>query len=481
MTTNDRASANGRCPIPIAMRRYDELHRFWHRSMDNYVDPDAYLADLNAAIQASRNVTFALQNNKANLPRFDDWYAIWQQRMRADVIFSWANEARVRIVHGKDLETNSVTRVRLILDYADAADEYADELDEAGDIHPAAREPVDAPALIQPREVAAFLLDAGVPRLLVEEGVVSIERRWEDSALPGRELNGALAHLFAVLGSLLADGHRQAEASCDHPYGHGETLPVSDGNVGAHPRPPACMATTRQLRTRTVSINDLTEIRDGIERSVAFDPHLAAIAARRYVGESGRPVKPVASNAVTVIDHLPTQIEHAKAILRSGEDHGWFMFFYRGAVMVGNRFLAAENAQQKRKLAQSMAEVVLDLDATGVLEVGEVWWVPGGGIDDENWARPGNRPDRKEALSLVATTMSGRSVSAFIPFERPGGVGGPVFFEETVIQEDATSNFLAPIRAAWEWKKRHRPAPAGSSFTRSIPVARRPRPGTDRN
>jgi len=55
------------CPIPTAHVRLSELHLLWHQAASSYYNPALFRANLNAAIQASRNVTFALQAEKANV------------------------------------------------------------------------------------------------------------------------------------------------------------------------------------------------------------------------------------------------------------------------------------------------------------------------------------------------------------------------------------------------------------------------------
>ncbi len=456
------------CPVPTSMKRFGEVHRFWHRALDNYADPEEYLPDLNAAIQAARNTTFALQKEKAQVPDFDEWYKRWQDALRSDPVMKWLHDARTRIVHSGDLEARSVTTVRLEFNYQDAAREIASDLGAEAPAPPQNEESTQAsfaaPALVKPQDIAEYLRSNYVPEALVQESTVSYERRWEDDGLPGRELSGALAHGYAALGRLLAGAHTQANATCDHDYGCEDALPF--GPVTTSVRPPSCMATTRHLRTRTVELHTGLPPEPGVSTAVKFDPQQYDRAQRRYVGEDGRPIPIDFMKANTVLDLIPAQIEHAKAILRSGEDHGWFIIFYRGGIPVGNRMLAAANAQQKRELAKEVAEVALKLDANGVLEVGEIWMSPSSEVDGQ-FTRPADHPERREAVSLHAMLISGKEVQVIIPFTRPEGLGGPVEFGEVEILDEVINNFMAPLRAAWDWKKRFHPAERGASFFRN--------------
>lgn len=54
---------------------------------------------MNVTIQSLRNLTFALQVEKEKIIDFEEWYVIWQNRMKKDPVMTWLNNARVTIVH----------------------------------------------------------------------------------------------------------------------------------------------------------------------------------------------------------------------------------------------------------------------------------------------------------------------------------------------------------------------------------------------
>lgn len=89
-------------PIPNAHGRLSQAHRLWHQAADEYNDAEGFRTNLNSLIEALRNVTFVLQNEKAKIPQFDEWYSSWQARLKADKIMSWLHEARTTIVHKSD-------------------------------------------------------------------------------------------------------------------------------------------------------------------------------------------------------------------------------------------------------------------------------------------------------------------------------------------------------------------------------------------
>ena len=97
----------GHCPIPATHRRLAEAHLLWHQALSKYQEPDAFRANLNATIQALRNVTFALQSEKHSIANFDEWYGGWRTRLAADPNAMWLIDARNVVVKQGDLEITS--------------------------------------------------------------------------------------------------------------------------------------------------------------------------------------------------------------------------------------------------------------------------------------------------------------------------------------------------------------------------------------
>jgi hypothetical protein len=64
--------------------KHEEAHYFIGRMMDEWHYPSEFRWNLNAFVQALRNVTFALQSTLADQPRFRPWYEGQQDAMRSD-------------------------------------------------------------------------------------------------------------------------------------------------------------------------------------------------------------------------------------------------------------------------------------------------------------------------------------------------------------------------------------------------------------
>ena len=94
-----------RCPLPNTHSRLRQAHQLWHQTLAAYDQPEIFRANLNSTIEALRNVTFMLQNEKAVIPDFDVWYAPQQEQLKRDSVVKWLAEARTVVVHRSDLET----------------------------------------------------------------------------------------------------------------------------------------------------------------------------------------------------------------------------------------------------------------------------------------------------------------------------------------------------------------------------------------
>lgn len=100
-------------PITATVDKFWESWYFLLGMCDNYHDPYAFRYELNAFIQALRNITFMLQSEKSRPSSFDDWYATQQEMMRSDEHLRRFVGARNLIVKQSMLATASKAHVGL--------------------------------------------------------------------------------------------------------------------------------------------------------------------------------------------------------------------------------------------------------------------------------------------------------------------------------------------------------------------------------
>ena len=177
-----------------------DCHVHWHASLDEYMEPQGFRLNLNALIQALRNVTFMLQKQKANLPDFIEWYPAWQESVKGDEVMSWVVRARNRIVKEADLELNSTARLIVALDWLNGGEKV-----------------FSMPPRWTPGDIAQMLVRKGIPSGLEEgESTLTVERRWVDRLLPDRELLAACAHAMGELTRVLRTAHESCGVGrCD--------------------------------------------------------------------------------------------------------------------------------------------------------------------------------------------------------------------------------------------------------------------------
>jgi hypothetical protein len=294
-------------------------------------------------------------------------------------------------------------------------------------------------------EILAEIDSLPLPTRIRRESTISIERRWVDTEIPNMELLDVLAHAYGVLSQLIHSAHERAGVS----HGlvidvEGEQLSIPHMEAEGNRLP--CMVTSRAIRTVNLHLEERTLATGGKMWSVETDREQAEKSARKYgldklVRLETAPESP--------IDLLPMYIKGATAVAHSGEEHGWFIFFFRGIAPVDSRALLARDAADKRDLAQSIAEIVAANRIDGVIEIGEVWQSPATPDPDGAFIRPGAHPERTEAIMIWAETANGQKSAVQIPIKRRR-LRRPVVGDVIELNaKSAKNNFLDPVRGVW--------------------------------
>lgn len=412
------------CLLPNSHSRLRDFHRLWHQTLDAYSDPEGFRANLNAAIQASRSVTFLLQSEKAVIPQFDQWYDGWQGQLRSDPLMKWLCDARTEVVHRADLETLSKATVRI-----------HDNLDFV-------RGSLDIPARASTEAMTSALIDAmpTATRGLLSHAIISVERKWVSSNLPNHELLEALAYAFSRLHSMLDDAHTRCTCSMkscslasQHDQDHFATM--TPGTV------PPCMSVTRGARTMRASIVDGRPITFARTR-LRHQPRLA-IAAMSLYGLTHRRVELAReTDPYVAAEQL---MEVAKQILAKDGFYARVMWLRDTA---GNWFantLVAENHEQKYALMHEIAEEVERRGVDCVIDIGE-FWISSDSTGGTLHQWPEDQPGRREALqaTVAGAMLEPRTyVTEFARDEQRR-----ITFGDTHIAE-MTLNYLEPIMAVW--------------------------------
>lgn len=99
--------------IPPSLKKYDEAEYFLKVAIENYHNPNEFQFNLNAFIQAFRNITFMLQSEKDKPVGFDEWYTKKQEEMRNHEILRKFVNARNIVVKNDTLSHRSKVQVGL--------------------------------------------------------------------------------------------------------------------------------------------------------------------------------------------------------------------------------------------------------------------------------------------------------------------------------------------------------------------------------
>lgn len=414
MPTSDHWYSLGRdCPLPNTHRRLEHAHRLWHQALSEYDDLDAFLTNLNAALEALRTVTFMLQSEKSKIPDFEEWYAEWQTKARLDAVMKWVAEARTEVVHRADLELLSTARATIYNNLTHLSVER--------DVSP-----------MIPTILLCETLDATLPSPFAENRkflVLAVERRWRVEALGERELLDALAHAYTVLRILVLEAHRRAGKECppeDEP-------PAANGSL-------ACMRTTVLSRTIRMALKDRSRIayQGG---TIKATPEGARKALARY---GPLPPVPLDPASMTPAQMALLLVPQAKRVL---EVDGYHIRLFHLVTTEGIRLLhgEAEDRPTKYTLMRHVAEEVRRFGATAIIEVGEAWMAPLDQLGPD--MQPEHAPGRREVLVVTVASADGTCIQHTTPFARIGE--RDIAFEETVTSTQGWPEYLHPLAEVW--------------------------------
>jgi hypothetical protein len=424
MADDDQLSG---CPIPLTHRRLRHAHMLWHQALESYQEPERFRANLNATIEALRNVTFVLQKEKAAFTDFDGWYGLWQKRLRNDNVAKWLHDARVTVVHQGDLDSYSYAEVRLV--------DYRDE------VLSSAQVPIAAPLELILQNPA--LLPLGNPARalpLPENTCLAIERRWSTKDLEGKEILSALAHVYGLVAHIVLDAHAHlGNLNCISSDAQHLDFPSEYDRTGML----RCMVASAESRTQRL---DHSTMRSLIPTAESLPANIDRDALPfRYGLEDG--------DRISEIDRLDPlalakKVQHiAKRTLRRDKSHARMMFIRDGRAQWHQIVLSARDQPEKRILMQMAAQFVESRGCDAIVEVAEVWTAK---LSPESLRYVGNLENlsgREEALAVTVATREGLLREYLTPILR-GRFGG-IKLGDTTEADKPSLNYLIPIIDVW--------------------------------
>lgn len=403
-------------PGSTATKRLFDARAHWGRALDAYFSPEDFRIEINACIQALRNVTFVLQADKARIPNFDQWYGGWQAKMRADAEMRWSVEARNMIVKAKDLELHSKLRASLVGSYLDA----------------------EIPTLetqfspqITTTNILAEFKKRGIPPEYLQHAQLRIERRWVINDFPANEFLQLLAHCWNFLSRVLLD--------------------IPNSETGAQPAEswglPPCMVDDGECRsiwvkvsTGEVCVLDTTS-GDTISRK-DVGPTAQADILKRY-GLDAIPTPPATGNVLR--DRAMFFFEMAKTMLKADGHHVFAVMLFTPGGNAVFLELRPDDRSDKFRMWRTVASEVRRIQAHSLICIAEAWTatIPYG----QPFQHAADVPDRGEALHLIAASEDGTGFVLSAPFTR---VGEEIEIHEVDEHSLDTVNAIAPVLSVWK-------------------------------
>jgi hypothetical protein len=463
------------CPLEAAEGRLREAHRRWHECLDAYQSPEDFRDALNSAIQALRNVTFLLQAAKSKVPSFDSWYRREQEVMRADRVLRWVVEARNTVVKEADLSTHSWLRVKVVGGYHDEA--RAVRLDQdvwnellTGDAQRVSETVISPPVATSPIDVLKSLDQLDLPLRVRKDSTLLLERRWVVDEMPDDELLTLMAHAYGRLRGVLSRCHgllglepvRVSVSVIPDPSQPAKGELLSELPFGG--RLP-CMVSSRDRRTTRYRLLDGTEVQEFLSSEVSPDPSINSELLQATYGQMP-PLPSEGMSGLQTTDELKRLVswygQVATGILRSGQDHGWFTYYFRQGRMVGNRVHMTTDAQGKHAIASEVSRAALESEADLVLLLSEIWYSPMDKTADGAFHPPGLHPQRQEALLVYAAARSGAEASLMIPFRVLSGEppNRRLAISDPISDAVTDLGVLQPTRGVWGIGPPRRPGEA---------------------
>lgn len=193
----------GECPIPDTHQKFKEAAYFLAKSAEHYHVPLEFQFNLNAFIQALRNITFILQSEPGKPEGFDSWYASKQTEMRQSDLLRRFVQARNIVVKQSSLKARSTAWSGLYRGYHF----------KLGKQHPV---PLLAPSewvLERLKKRVGFFLDEEHSQVGEQFGV---QRTWVVEELGESEVLELCLQALNYFGALVAEAHRLFGAEVQH-------------------------------------------------------------------------------------------------------------------------------------------------------------------------------------------------------------------------------------------------------------------------
>jgi hypothetical protein len=412
--------------VSAVLRRLTQVNIHWHEALSEYFEPNRFRIAMQNCITSARSVTFILQNYKSVIPGFEEWYAPWQSRFRDDPVMRWAVQARNKIEKQGDLETVSQMRVELVAAYV------------GNPVTKWTTMPVRWSLDQIRRSIPAKLIS----QYVIENGVLSIERRWVDTELPETEVLDALAHVYGQLALLTVSLHDHISLPLtEHRAGLSEHILhnlLQDGRSPSMERP---------LEDRAIYIT----VKDGslVSYRRDFKPRPSDAEYNRVQRRYGNlKLAKRLTTSSTLMEVAKVYFDIARTIMARDGHHLNVFIPLKGVRQIGQVVAEPQSRADKYMLMRDIARYVRRIDADGLLHVSEAWMAQPEDIPRRRY--PDQARNRLEILMMDAVSANSQPLSFSATIQRKlirkqkVKALGP-----TQIEEGGRVISMAPVLEVW--------------------------------
>lgn len=386
-------------------KRLSEVNILLKQAVENYFNPEIFIANIKATIQAHRNVTFALQNEKSKFPiDFENWYKPWQDKMKKDKLMKWLNDTRVDIVHCKDFKAKSTAKVR-VYNYSNI---FAED--------------IDIPIELEIDRTIKYLIRKNVisPKIVLLRSMVEIERVWVANDFESFDILSIIEYGFSFLCSIMRDAYKVFGLSeCEINEKVGKYLNIENQLL--------CLTNVKKARKTSLSTEDFT-LREYRETEVLTEKLDIKSLKKHYKVKDEFFSKN--RNGENKLDKLFNSIiDSGKLIISKDKFHRPLAVILRNEEPIDMMNFELRDKSSKFMMMESIANKVKNIGGDGIIIVVETWL----SSDISMQIKKGTvaeAKDRREALLFNILTKENYSKSILQYFKR--NLLGQIKFEEQV-------------------------------------------------
>lgn len=183
------------CPILSVHDTFEQAHYHLHQCLINYHNPTEFRYNLNSFIQTLRNITFALQSEKRQIPNFEEWYSEKQSKLKENQLLKNFVEGRNIIVKQGMLESKSKISSGL----------FKFRKEKACFV-------LNVSPFIESKKVFEFSKSIWIPGFVTPEHVfigeeIGIKREWIIELISENEIISECSKAWIILGDLVGEAH----------------------------------------------------------------------------------------------------------------------------------------------------------------------------------------------------------------------------------------------------------------------------------